>query len=286
MFVLIRSHYILSLSNTQVKEVIIMPSVTTTSVITFCIVAVILLGALRFFILARVPIRLALSNFRARYDPAYAERRELEFERLRIIELENQQAIVAAHAARTRLWYGYRFPETRENDHHPTGAAAVPIRNLPPLNVTLTSGEVDFNFPSKAFESQEASNYSVCQDEMAKKADFEVVLETPVNTPMPEKNFKKQAKLPDQEENQGTEEKPISMDDVDIPDNACIVCLEEMRKNDMTKLLTCGHLFHSACITEWLVCHKAVCPLCRYDYSTLHKDQKDLESATSQPLTG
>lgn len=245
-----------------------MTSVTTTSIVTFCIVAVCVLTVLRFCILTRAPVRIFLSNLRARYDSGYAERREQERERLRVLELEAQQAAVAAHAARTRLWYGYRFPEPN-TDRLGEGSRGVPLRNLLPLNITMTASEVDFNFPSKPFKHHDCCKIS---DDAAKKPNFVVVPGTPVNTPMPEKNL----------DSPVVSELILPVEGTDIPENACIVCLEEMRDFDPTKLLTCGHVYHSACITEWLVCHKAVCPLCRFDYSILHEDDSELRSSSSQ----
>jgi hypothetical protein len=51
----------------------------------------------------------------------------------------------------------------------------------------------------------------------------------------------------------------------DIPDDAmCYVCLEDVCGNDVARLmkLTCGHVFHIACVDTWLR-KKNTCPTCR-----------------------
>lgn len=258
-----------------------MASVTTTTIITFFIVAALALGILRFCIFTRAPIRIALSNLRASCDSGYALRREEERERVRILELEAQQVAVAAHAARTRVWYGYRFPEVDNQTttaRYQHGGSAVPVRGLPAMNITLTASEVDSNFPSKLYKLQETVNYNITLRKASQeKINFSAA--PIVNTPMPEKEKKDSVTT-------NTVDKSTLIasmgEDTDIPDNACIVCLEEMVDTDNTKLLTCGHIYHGACITEWMVCHKAVCPLCRYDYSQLHKNvDADLASTSS-----
>ena len=40
----------------------------------------------------------------------------------------------------------------------------------------------------------------------------------------------------------------------------CAVCLEDITEDK--KLLSCGHSFHSACISKWL-CRSQSCPTCR-----------------------
>ena len=42
----------------------------------------------------------------------------------------------------------------------------------------------------------------------------------------------------------------------------CCICLEPLLKAQVALTLSCGHLFHEACIHEWLD-RKAFCPLCR-----------------------
>ncbi|XP_039123216.1 RING-H2 finger protein ATL56-like isoform X2 [Dioscorea cayenensis subsp. rotundata] len=42
----------------------------------------------------------------------------------------------------------------------------------------------------------------------------------------------------------------------------CIICIEPYHGGDDTRTLSCGHVFHASCITEWLT-RSTICPLCR-----------------------
>ena len=43
---------------------------------------------------------------------------------------------------------------------------------------------------------------------------------------------------------------------------ACSICLEPFKPNELVSALECGHLYHSACIGEWFQ-NTQYCPLCR-----------------------
>ncbi|KAI4292236.1 hypothetical protein PAPHI01_1510 [Pancytospora philotis] len=45
----------------------------------------------------------------------------------------------------------------------------------------------------------------------------------------------------------------------------CSICRDEFQGEDVVKMLKCGHLFHSACIDEWINIKK-LCPLCKKDF--------------------
>ncbi|ODQ63982.1 hypothetical protein NADFUDRAFT_52967 [Nadsonia fulvescens var. elongata DSM 6958] len=61
----------------------------------------------------------------------------------------------------------------------------------------------------------------------------------------------------------------IELDNVDLgdPGDICAVCLEDLEDDDSIRALTCGHVFHSHCITLWMTDRRACCPLCKKDYS-------------------
>ncbi len=44
--------------------------------------------------------------------------------------------------------------------------------------------------------------------------------------------------------------------------STCTVCLEDLKRGDMMKELSCKHQFHSGCIDEWLKRGDARCPNC------------------------
>ena len=51
------------------------------------------------------------------------------------------------------------------------------------------------------------------------------------------------------------EEKNDSIDE-------CTICLEDLDKNNLVKILKCGHEFHTKCIHDWMKIKKT-CPICR-----------------------
>ncbi|KAL2527006.1 RING/U-box superfamily protein [Abeliophyllum distichum] len=48
---------------------------------------------------------------------------------------------------------------------------------------------------------------------------------------------------------------------------SCTVCLEEMVEGSMVATLTCSHIFHDDCISEWLK-RSHYCPNCRFEMPT------------------
>ena len=46
--------------------------------------------------------------------------------------------------------------------------------------------------------------------------------------------------------------------------DSCSICLEPFKETvDLVRILSCHHVFHSACIDSWLTSH-SLCPLCRH----------------------
>ena len=64
----------------------------------------------------------------------------------------------------------------------------------------------------------------------------------------------------------------------DIINETCVICLEEMTKNQIdkksVKTLPCRHSFHSECIEAWMRTKKE-CPLCKAKYDTNTIEYKD-----------
>lgn len=48
-------------------------------------------------------------------------------------------------------------------------------------------------------------------------------------------------------------------------EECCSICLEDMRRNSLVTRLPCSHVFHDACIFEWLRDRNPTCPLCRFE---------------------
>jgi hypothetical protein len=55
-------------------------------------------------------------------------------------------------------------------------------------------------------------------------------------------------------------EKRVSLD-------VCAICNDDM--TDAVQSIQCGHVFHKACIEEWIKMHPT-CPLCRSDFTVVH----------------
>eukprot|EP00397_Hematodinium_sp_SG-2012_P036776 GEMP01039746.1.p1 GENE.GEMP01039746.1~~GEMP01039746.1.p1 ORF type:complete len:360 (+),score=67.33 GEMP01039746.1:34-1113(+) len=47
-------------------------------------------------------------------------------------------------------------------------------------------------------------------------------------------------------------------------DKHCQICMEDFESGDAVKTLPCFHLFHGACVDQWLAINK-VCPTCRFE---------------------
>jgi hypothetical protein len=60
----------------------------------------------------------------------------------------------------------------------------------------------------------------------------------------------------------------IQVSEEDLQDECnreCCICFYEHKVGDLqVARLPCGHLFHQACITDWLA-KKCTCPICRYE---------------------
>ena len=41
----------------------------------------------------------------------------------------------------------------------------------------------------------------------------------------------------------------------------CIICLEELNKDETISIIKCGHLYHTTCIYTWFL-KKRTCPIC------------------------
>jgi len=59
----------------------------------------------------------------------------------------------------------------------------------------------------------------------------------------------------------------------------CSICLEDFEKHDQLRRLPCRHYFHIACIDNWLMNHRRVCPLCQQDVG----EAKDFHSPPTSP---
>ena len=53
-------------------------------------------------------------------------------------------------------------------------------------------------------------------------------------------------------------------EDLETPNESCVICLEGFKQDDVCVKLTCNHIFHKDCIIPW-VSNAGTCPICRDD---------------------
>lgn len=56
-------------------------------------------------------------------------------------------------------------------------------------------------------------------------------------------------------------EPQVFQTEVDQEGEECTICFEPL--DDQTKMLTCGHIYHDECVSNWLSNYKNTCPYCR-----------------------
>jgi hypothetical protein len=54
----------------------------------------------------------------------------------------------------------------------------------------------------------------------------------------------------------------------------CSVCMCEIKQEDVTVLIPCGHLYHDQCIAKWFDTNNT-CPVCRYELPTEDPDYRN-----------
>lgn len=58
-------------------------------------------------------------------------------------------------------------------------------------------------------------------------------------------------------------------------ENECSICLENIEE-DSKKIVKCGHMFHTECISKWLEAHDK-CPLCIQTIIEVEVEEKNKE---------
>ena len=49
----------------------------------------------------------------------------------------------------------------------------------------------------------------------------------------------------------------------DLENNECIICLDNMKKDDDIIIIKCGHKYHKTCLMKWFN-KKKICPECDF----------------------
>ena len=64
------------------------------------------------------------------------------------------------------------------------------------------------------------------------------------------------------------------------PDERCLVCLEGYQLHEeLRQISKCSHVFHRACIDEWLTTGRNSCPLCRGQGVSNEKRDREPQSS-------
>jgi len=73
-----------------------------------------------------------------------------------------------------------------------------------------------------------------------------------------------------------------TIDDQDVEDMTCSICLQELRAGDTIRTLPCNHLFHTGCLDQWLQV-KNTCPNCVQRIGRSEEDE-EREFYDNEPL--
>jgi len=90
----------------------------------------------------------------------------------------------------------------------------------------------------------------------------------------PNKNINKNKKL----ENKKKEEKKEKI--------KCVICQENIKKNEKCKALLCGHTFHTNCITQWELSgqpNSKKCPICKRSATDMLKKASKIDPSLQSP---
>jgi len=55
-----------------------------------------------------------------------------------------------------------------------------------------------------------------------------------------------------------------TLQDIDLEDQICVICLEPIENRDPIRALICGHIYHCKCFDHWFEGFHDFCPLCRH----------------------
>ena len=74
---------------------------------------------------------------------------------------------------------------------------------------------------------------------------------------------------------------------LDLKDDDCTICFEEMHERDSIYLKNCWHRFHRECINQWMespgegreAASRSTCPICRTD---IVEDDKSYKLVTKK----
>lgn len=121
----------------------------------------------------------------------------------------------------------------------------------------MTSEDVDRRFPTVGYSAWKNTHETPSQ-EGAIRASTQLERATSRDNGDDELPHKQISK------DKGNQIEPHSQDD--DSHSVCAICVDQFDSNDEVRPLTCGHIFHPACIDMWLTKRQACCPLCKTVY--------------------
>jgi len=75
------------------------------------------------------------------------------------------------------------------------------------------------------------------------------------------------------EENPSSEELKI-MEMKKMCNSTCSICIDDFEKDEMLRVLPCGHMYHTECILPWLTTRAPNCPMCKDNIDNTDKTEK------------
>ena len=55
--------------------------------------------------------------------------------------------------------------------------------------------------------------------------------------------------------------------------STCSICIDDFEKDEMLRVLPCGHMYHMECILPWLTTRAPNCPLCKDNIDNTHREE-------------
>ncbi|PLB47439.1 hypothetical protein P170DRAFT_439097 [Aspergillus steynii IBT 23096] len=175
----------------------------------------------------------------------------------------------------TRLWRRHRrsgleefYPQFRRPD-----IEAVRPKKVRPV---MSSEDVDRRFPTVGYSAWKSAHETPSQAS-APRASAQLERTTSRDNDEPEPP-NKQTTINDAHQNE-----PPSPDSDSY--SVCAICVDQFDANDEVRPLSCGHIFHPACIDMWLTKRQACCPLCKTVYAGLRVSSESNRDGEAEAST-
>ncbi|KAK1141729.1 hypothetical protein N8T08_008827 [Aspergillus melleus] len=175
----------------------------------------------------------------------------------------------------TRVWRRHRrfrldelYPQFRSPD-----IEAVRPKKVRPV---MTSEDVDRRFPTVGYSVWKSAHETPSQESADRHS---TTMERTTS-----RGLGQQETQNNQTSNEGdnTHEGPSSEGD---SRSVCAICVDQFDANDEVRPLTCGHIFHPACIDMWLTKRQACCPLCKAVYTGVRASMESNRDGEAEAST-